>query len=99
MIQDDGGELENLELYLNVKDNIETKFPELVLRPKKHIHEEEEDEAEPEMLEKEPASDVNGTEDGSMVVVIDDDEEIEVVEENGDIIEIEEPMLKKRRIE
>ncbi|KAG7665233.1 UBA2 [[Candida] subhashii] len=99
LIQDDGGELENLELYLNVKDNIETKFPELVLRPKKHIHEEEEDEAEPEMSEKEPASDVNGTEDGSMVVVIDDDEEIEVVEENGDIIEIEEPMLKKRRIE
>ena len=39
LIQDDADELENLELYLNIKDDtVELKLPTLELRPKKWSH-------------------------------------------------------------
>lgn len=104
LIQDDAEALENLELYLNIKDDVEIKFPDLVLRPKREVvHEEEEEaggEGEGEGSSKSLTVD---NESGDMIVVIDDDEV-----QNGsrkhesgeeDIIEIEEPELKKRRLE
>lgn len=98
LIQDDADELENLELYLNIKDDtVELKLPTLELRPKKMV-------PQPNHNEENNSEYAKELEGGTILLDDDDDElfgnEIEILDdEEEEDMKIVEPPVKKRKLD
>lgn len=98
LIQDDADELENLELYLNIKDDtVELKLPILELRPKKMV-------PQPNYNEENNGEYAKELEGGTILLDDDDDElfgnEIEILDdEEEEDMKIVEPPVKKRKLD
>lgn len=98
LIQDDADELENLELYLNIKDDtVELKLPTLELRPKKMV-------PQPNYNEENNGEYAKELEGGTILLDDDDDElfgnEIEILDdEEEEDMKIVEPPVKKRKLD
>lgn len=98
LIQDDADELENLELYLNIKDDtVELKLPRLELRPKKMV-------PQPNHNEENNSEYAKELEGGTILLDDDDDElfgnEIEILDdEEEEDMKIVEPPVKKRKLD
>ncbi|KAI5963573.1 UBA2 [Candida pseudojiufengensis] len=88
LIQDDSDELENLELYLNVGDEVETKLPEIKLRAKR----------KPSENSNVSGNDEPELEDGLEVIEgdLDDEQVIEIIDAPEEVNE--EPPTKKRKV-
>ncbi|KAK6456064.1 uncharacterized protein RJT20DRAFT_127843 [Scheffersomyces xylosifermentans] len=91
LVQDENDRLENLELYVKVTDEErEHVLPELKLRPKKSVGDDQSVETE-----EESGGDVEQV-DG----VVNENDAIVIIDEEDDgLVELDEPALKKRRIQ